>query len=142
MTTNIFYGNIEQETINNTFYRKVIFTSQHQQLVVMSIKPNDNVPQEIHPNVDQFVRIEKGHGQLLIGKNRESIYNLSDGFSFIIPAGTWHDIVNSSNNEDLKLYTIYSPPNHPPNTVEVNKPIESESKSNTRKTFNRKYQLY
>jgi mannose-6-phosphate isomerase-like protein (cupin superfamily) len=118
----IFITNIETETIHNDFYRKVLYTSQNQQIVVMSIKPKEDIEYEIHPDNDQFIRIEKGTGILLIGPKKESQYKLSDGVSVIIPKGTWHQVINTSDVDMLKLYTIYSPPHHPHDKVDVTRP--------------------
>jgi len=120
--TDIFIANIDKETIQNKFFRKVLYTTERQQIVLMSIKPQEDIPFEIHPNNDQFIRIEKGSGVLYIGPKKESNYELSDGVAMIIPAGTWHQVINTSNTDDLKLYTIYSPPHHPPDTVDINRP--------------------
>src|SRR5438552_1714999 len=107
MNNKIFTINIEKETLANIFFRKVLFTTKYQQLVIMNIKPKEDIPFEIHPNHDQFIRIEKGNGIALIGKNKESKYELHDGSIIMIPANTYHQIVNISEIEDLKLYTIY-----------------------------------
>lgn len=105
--------NLEKDTLNNEYYRIVIYTSHYQQLVLMSI--SDNIPREIHPETDQFIRIEKGQAEIII--NDSSHYLLKDGDSITVPAGTYHEVINRGNTP-LKLYTIYSPPHHPPNTVE------------------------
>lgn len=126
---NIFHIDIERETIDNTNYRKVLFTTDNQQLVVMNIKPNDDIPLEIHPLNDQFIRIEEGIGKLFIGKSEEISYDLMDGISVIIPANTWHRVVNTSNTKNLKLYTIYSPPHHNIGRIDIEKP-EQEKKTN------------
>lgn len=120
--SNIYITNIENETVKNKFFRHVLFTSGNQQLVVMSIKPKEDIPFEIHPNNDQFIRIEKGQGTLLVGPEKKSKYDLSDGIAFIIPANTWHQVINNSETEDLKLYTLYSPPHHPSGKIDVNRP--------------------
>lgn len=122
MNTNIYLTNIETDTINNEYYRKVVYTSENQQLVLMSIKPKSDIPKEIHHENDQFIRIEKGNGKLLVGPNEEESYELTDGSAFIIPRGTWHHVMNTSETEPLKLYTIYSPPHHPKDTQQVEKP--------------------
>ncbi|XWV25759.1 maninose-6P isomerase [Tupanvirus soda lake] len=119
---NIFITNIEKDTQQNNFYRKVLYTAGNVQIVLMSIKPKEDIEYEIHPDNDQFIRIEKGNGMLLVGPKRESKYELFDGVAIVIPAGTWHQIINTSNTEDLKLYTIYAPPHHPRDKVEINKP--------------------
>lgn len=116
----IFIANIEKETLDNTHYRKVLYTSSNQQLVIQTIKPNSDIKFEVHNDNDQFVRIEKGNGQLIVGEDKQLNYELSDGIAFIIPKGTWHQIINNS-SDDLKLYTIYSPPHHSPNTDQINR---------------------
>jgi mannose-6-phosphate isomerase-like protein (cupin superfamily) len=104
-----YKGNIEEITIANTNFRQVLFTSQHQQLVVMSIKPKGDIGTEIHEIVDQFLRIEQGNGELILDGEKLEV---RDGDAFIVPAGVEHNVVNTSEIEDLKIYTVYSPPHH------------------------------
>jgi mannose-6-phosphate isomerase-like protein (cupin superfamily) len=130
----IYVVNIEKETVDNTYFRKVLNTSKNQQLVVMSIKPKKHIPYEIHPDNDQFIRIEKGHGELLAGPKKEFIRELLDGMCVTIPAGTWHEIRNTSDTVDLKLYTIYSPPHHPPNEIDINGPDDLATKPTKQST--------
>lgn len=105
---------IEKETLQNKKYRHVINTTKNQQLVLMTLQPGEDIPQENHPNITQFIRIEKGHGIAVIeGKE----YALHDGISITIPQGKSHYIKNNSESEDLHLYTIYSPPHHLPDTI-------------------------
>lgn len=106
--------NIEKETLRNKFYRKVLFTGKHAQLVVMSLKPKDDIPMEVHPHIDQFIRIEKGTAYVKIGS---SSYNLKDGDAVVIPYGNKHYVKNTSATKPLKLYTIYSPAEHKPGTI-------------------------
>jgi len=115
---NAYFGNIEDLTVNNSYFRQVLFTGQHCQLVVMSLKPGEEIGAEVHPNVDQFFRIEKGMAKVVVGENEE--HNVGGGDVIIIPAGTQHNVINTS-NENLKLYTIYSPPNHPDGTIHKTK---------------------
>jgi mannose-6-phosphate isomerase-like protein (cupin superfamily) len=117
-----FRINLEKETIENNFYRHVIYTSNNTQLVLMSIKPNEEIDNEIHHNLDQFIRIEKGLGNVIYnkGKNNETKEILSNGIAIIIPAGTWHNIKNIG-SEPLKLYSIYSPPEHLNSLIQENK---------------------
>lgn len=115
---NAYFGNIEDLTLNNSYFRQVLFTGQNCQLVLMSLKPGEEIGAEVHPNVDQFFRIEKGMAKVVVGENEE--HNVGDGDAIIIPAGTKHNVINTS-NEDLKLYTIYSPPNHPDGTIHKTK---------------------
>jgi len=109
-----YVGKIEEETENNSFFRKVIFTGKHEQLVVMCLKPGEDIGVEVHDTVDQFFRIEEGEGKVIMNGEEASF---EEGFGIIVPAGTEHNIVNTSQTEELKLYTIYSPPNHPEETV-------------------------
>ena len=134
-TDDIYTVNIEKETIENNFYRKVLFTSRNLQLVVQSVKPKKDIPYEIHENVDQFIRVEKGMGKLLTGPNKEHQTDLSDGIAVIVPAETWHQIINTSDTENLKLYTIYSPPEHPKGQVEIDNPKQCGGKSHSFRNF-------
>lgn len=118
----MFHINIKEVAVKNTNYRQVLHTTPQQQLVVMSLKPKEDIDFEIHPKNDQFIRIERGRGIAYVGKNKEYRYDLSDDSVIMIPAGTWHQIVNTSTIHDLKLYTIYSPPHHPEDKIDINKP--------------------
>ena len=104
-----FNANIEKETIENTNFRKVLYTGKHSQLVLMSLKPNEEIGMEVHPDNDQFFRIEKGEGKCIIDGNE---YALKDGSAIVVPSGANHNVINTSEAEDLKLYTIYSPAHH------------------------------
>jgi len=105
---------IEKVTLKNKNYRKVLTTTKQQQLVVMNVPAGDDIKMEKHPHTTQFIRVEKGKGLAQIGNQR---FHLKDGSALVIPANTWHHIMNTGTS-DLKLYTIYSPPEHPPNTVQ------------------------
>lgn len=119
-----FYSNdIEKLTISNTDYRRVLYTGNNQQFVLMAIKPLDLIPMEIHKNHDQFIRIEQGQGIAIVSDKK---YILTKDSVIIIPANTYHEIVNTSKTEYLKLYTIYSPPEHPDKLIQKSNP-----KSNT-----------
>ncbi len=109
-----FVDNIERLTLSNKNFRKVIFTGKHSQLVLMSLKPGEDIGMEVHSGLDQFFRVDSGKGKLLMGSTEK---RLGDGFAVVVPGGVRHNIVNTSKTEDLKLYTIYSPPNHPKATV-------------------------
>ena len=125
MNSKIFYVNIEEETEKNTNFRKVLYTTNNLQLVLMSILPNDNIPRELHKEHDQFIRIEKGEGEVIItDENKKELerHILKDGISIIIPSSTWHEIRNTSDKNPLKLYSIYSPPEHKPDRVDIIKP--------------------
>jgi mannose-6-phosphate isomerase-like protein (cupin superfamily) len=104
-----FTTNIEKDTLDNYNFRKVVYTADYMQLVLMSLRPGEEIGEEIHQKTDQFFRIEKGQGKCIINDN---IYELNDGVVVIVPAGAKHNIINTSLDEDLKLYTIYSPPHH------------------------------
>lgn len=121
---NIFHIDIEKETLENNYYRKVLNTTSMQQLVVMSIKPNEGIPEEVHDENDQFIRIEKGTGMAII--NDIDIIELKHGSVIMIPTGVKHQIVNTSHTDDLKLYTIYSPPHHAPDTIDIKKNDDHE----------------
>lgn len=104
-----FCLNIEKETIVNNNFRKVLYTGKHSQLVLMSLSPKEEIGFEIHADNDQFFRFEKGTGKCIID---ETEYEVNDGFSVVVPAGARHNVINESETEDLKLYTIYSPAHH------------------------------
>lgn len=108
-----FIDNIEKLTRDNNFFRKVLFTGKHSQLVVMSLKPGEDIGLEVHQGVDQFFRVDEGEGKVIINGKEEQI---KDGFAVVVPAGSEHNIINTG-EADLKLYTIYSPPNHPDGTI-------------------------
>ena len=112
-----FYGNIEKETLANNNFRKVLFTSKHAQLVVMSLKPGEDIGLEVHKGVDQFFRFEQGEATVVIDGDE---FRVSFDDVVIVPAGSLHNIKNTTST-DLKLYTIYSPPNHPGGTLHKTK---------------------
>ena len=116
----VFVENIEELTLNNTDYRRVIFTSDYSQLVLMSIPVGEDIELEIHPYVDQFFRIEQGNGELRVGKDQSDVFPIKDRTAIVIPHNTYHRVINTG-NVPLKLYSIYSPPNHPSNKVEHSK---------------------
>jgi mannose-6-phosphate isomerase-like protein (cupin superfamily) len=113
-----FVVNIEEKTLQNTYFREVLYTSQHSQLVVMSLLPKEDIGMEVHEIVDQFIRIEKGEGKAIIDGEE---YLIKDGFSVSIPAGTQHNIINMSSENELKLYTVYSPAHHKDKTIHKTK---------------------
>ena len=100
-----FSVDIEETTLENGNFRKVLYTSKHSQLVLMSLNPGEDIGMEVHEENDQFFRFEKGQGKCVIDGNE---YELSDGVAVVVPAGAQHNIINTSKTEDLKLYTIYS----------------------------------
>lgn len=113
-----YITDIEKKTLENEFFREVLFTASNMQLVVMSLAPGEEIGLETHDDIDQFIRVEAGQGKAILN---EEEHNLEDDSIVIIPAGTRHNIVNTSTGESLKLYTIYSPPEHPDGTVHKNK---------------------
>ncbi len=122
--SNIFYEDIEKNTLENDSYRKVVYTGK-MQFVYMSIKPLDDIHMETHDDHDQFFRIEGGIGKAIVdGKE----YELKDGIGLIVPAGVSHRVVNISDKESLKLYSIYSPPEHPPGRLDVSNPDKMTQK--------------
>jgi mannose-6-phosphate isomerase-like protein (cupin superfamily) len=116
-------GNVEQVTLDNTNFRAVLYTATHIQLTVMSIPPGGEVGRESHPHLDQFLRIEEGTARVEFGPTADEIaetYDVEDDWAIIVPAGRWHNIVNTG-AEPLKLYSLYAPPEHPDGTVHVTK---------------------
>jgi mannose-6-phosphate isomerase-like protein (cupin superfamily) len=113
-----FNTNIEQDTLDNRDFRRVLYTGKHSQLVLMSLQPKEEIGLETHPENDQFLRFEGGRGAVFIDDNR---YEVADGDAVIVPAGARHNVVNLSDAEDLKIYTLYSPPHHKDGTVHQTK---------------------
>ena len=113
-----YVGKIEELTLANTYFRQVIFTAPHSQLVLMSLLPKEEIGTEMHANVDQFFRIEKGQGKVIMNGEENTI---GDGDAIVVPAGTTHNLINTSQTDELKLYTIYSPPNHPDGKIHKTK---------------------
>jgi len=109
--------NIEKASVKNSFYRKVLFTTKQLQLVLMSLKPNEEIGLERHSKTTQFIRVEQGHGIAYVNNKR---ILLKAGTALVIPQKTWHNIINTG-KRSMKLYTIYSPPEHPKKLVEKNK---------------------
>jgi len=104
-----FVINIEKETLENKNFRKVLYTSKHSQLVLMVLRPNEEIGMEVHLDNDQFFRFEKGQGKCIIDGNEHEV---KDGTAVVVPAGSQHNVINISGSEELKLYTIYSPAHH------------------------------
>jgi mannose-6-phosphate isomerase-like protein (cupin superfamily) len=119
-----FHTNIEKDTVNNENFRKVLYTGEHLQLVLMSLKPGEEIGMETHTTIDQFFRFDAGKGKCIINDTQ---YDVKDGDCVIIPAGSKHNIINNS-DKPLKLYTVYSPPNHKDDIVFKNKEEAEESK--------------
>src|SRR5690606_23944422 len=104
-----FFTNIEQATLDNNDFRRVLYTGKHAQLVLMSLAPNEEIGTEVHEDNDQFFRFEAGKGRVIID---DTTYEVGDGDAVIVPAGAKHNVVNLSATDNLKLYTLYSPPHH------------------------------
>jgi mannose-6-phosphate isomerase-like protein (cupin superfamily) len=115
-------GNIEKGTLNNKDFRHVIHTGEHEQLVFMSLKPGEDIGDEVHPHTDQFIRVESGTGKVIF--NEKETHPLNNGDATVITAGNYHNIINTSKKKPLKLYTVYAPPHHPANRINKNKPIK------------------
>ena len=109
---------IESDAIENADFRRVLYTSEYSQLVLMSLPPGEEIGLETHEANDQFFRVEKGSGKFVIDGNE---YELRDGDAVVIPSGSSHNIINVSDTDDLKLYTIYSPPHHKDGIVRATK---------------------
>jgi len=113
-----FCSNIEKDTLENANFRRVLYTGKNSQLVLMSLPPKEDIGMEVHMENDQFFRIEKGEGKCIIDGNE---YELKDGTAIVVPAGAQHNIINTSETEELKMYTIYSPAHHKDGIVRVTK---------------------
>ncbi|MEW6329269.1 MAG: cupin domain-containing protein [Candidatus Micrarchaeota archaeon] len=100
---------LEKETRDNSDFRRVLYTGKHSQLVLMSLKPGEEIGEEVHEEIDQFFRFDEGEGKVIIDGVE---HRVADGSGVIVPAGARHNVVNTSESADLKLYTIYSPPEH------------------------------
>lgn len=116
-----YVANIERETLKNTDYRRVLYTAKNSQLVLMNIQPGDEIGLETH-HLDQFIRIEQGEATAMLDGVE---YNMEDDFAVVIPAGTEHNVINTG-TEELKLYSVYSPPEHKDGVVHATKAEESE----------------
>jgi mannose-6-phosphate isomerase-like protein (cupin superfamily) len=116
-------GDIEKATLDNSTFRTEVFTGEHTQLTVMRLAPGEDIGREAHHDRDQFLRIEEGQARVELGRTEETIdetHDVEDDWAVIVPAGVWHNVVNTGTG-DLKLYSLYSPPEHPPNTVHQTK---------------------
>ena len=114
-----YVGNIEKQTLENTSFRRVLFTGKHAQLVVMSLGPGEDIGDEVHQNVDQFFRIEQGEARFVFNEGQE--HAVREGGVVVVPAGTYHNVINASKTAPLKLSTLYAPPNHLEGTVHKTK---------------------
>lgn len=104
-----YLGNIEELTQKNAYFRHVLYTGQHSQLVLMCLQTQEDIGEEVHEIVDQFIRIEVGEGKVIMNGKEHAI---KEGDAFIIPAQIKHNVINTSSEKELKLYTVYSPPHH------------------------------
>jgi mannose-6-phosphate isomerase-like protein (cupin superfamily) len=114
-----FVIDINEATKRNNTFRTALWTGEHLQLTLMSINVGEDIGLEIHPNLDQFLRVEEGQGIVQMGESEDNLdfqRRISDDFAFIIPANTWHNVINTG-NIPLKIYSIYAPPQHPFGTV-------------------------
>jgi mannose-6-phosphate isomerase-like protein (cupin superfamily) len=112
-------GDIERVTLGNGTFRTVVFTGDHTQLTVMRLAPGEDIGRERHADRDQFIRIEEGQARLELGRSEDRVdeaHDVSDDWAMVIPAGTWHNVINTGTG-DLNLYSLYSPPEHPDRTV-------------------------
>lgn len=112
-------GDVEQATLDNDTFRTVLFTGEHTQLTVMRLGPGEDIGREAHSHLDQFLRIEQGSARVELGRSEDQIdetHEVEDDWAIIVPAGVWHNVVNTGSGE-VKLYSLYSPPEHPDGTV-------------------------
>ena len=110
---------IERATLENENFRTVLHTGEHVQLTVMQLLPGEDIGRERHPHTDQFLRIESGTGRVEFGRNEDAVdetHDVEEDWAIVVPAGVWHNVVNTGNG-DLKLYSLYAPPEHPDGTV-------------------------
>jgi mannose-6-phosphate isomerase-like protein (cupin superfamily) len=113
-----YVDNIEKITLENNYFRQVVYTGQHEQLVVMSLKPSEDIGMEKHEITDQFLRVEKGEGKVIMNGEEHEV---KDGFAIIVPAGAEHNVINTSAENPMKIYTLYSPPHHKDGTIHKTK---------------------
>jgi mannose-6-phosphate isomerase-like protein (cupin superfamily) len=114
-----YIGPIEKQTLKNNYFREVLFTGKYCQLVVMCLQPAEEIGNEVHPKVDQFFRIEEGEAKFVFNGSEEHL--VQNGEAVVVPAGTFHNVINTSKTKHLRLYTVYSPPNHPDGTIHKTK---------------------
>ena len=119
-----YNANIEQLTLENSNFRKVLYTLNGLQLVLMALKPGEEIGAEIHHENDQFFRFESGKGKVMID---ESVYEIEDGSVIIVPKGSNHNVINTSDTEELKMYTIYTPAHHKDGVIHATKAIAEEA---------------
>ena len=122
-----YVGSIDTVTLENEYFRQVLFTGPHMQLVVMCLEPGEDIGKEMHADVDQFFRIEQGEGEVVF--NDTEHHPVHDGDAIVVPAGTWHNVINTSTTAPLKVYTLYAPPNHAAGTVHRTKAAADAAES-------------
>ena len=124
-------GDVEKVTLENDTFRTVVFTGEHTQLTVMRLEPEGDIGREAHDHLDQFLRIEQGQGRVELGPTEDEItetHEVQDDWAVIVPAGVWHNVVNTG-SRDLKLYSLYSPPEHPDGTVHETRAESDEAEA-------------
>lgn len=114
-----YVGPIEKTTLKNAYFRQVLFTGKYSQLVVMCLQPSEEIGNEVHSDVDQFFRIEEGEARFVFNGKEEHV--VGDGDAVVVPAGTYHNVINTSSTKPLRLYTVYTPPEHPDGTIHKTK---------------------
>lgn len=125
-----FFGSIERATLNNSFFRHVLFTGKHEQLVVMCLQKGEDIGEETHEDTDQFFRIEEGEVKFVLNGKEEHIAHSGD--AVVVPAGTRHNVINNSDSKLVRLYTVYSSPQHPDGAVEKTREDAEEAKAAVR----------
>ena len=116
-------GNVERATLENENFRTVVFTGDRLQLTVMRLAPGEEIGVEMHDHLDQFLRIEQGTAKVTFGSSPDQVdeeHQVEDDWAIVVPGGTWHNVINTGDG-DLKLYSLYAPPEHPPETVHKTK---------------------
>ena len=124
-------GDVEKVTLDNDTFRTVVFTGAHTQLTVMRLGPGEDIGREAHEHFDQFLRIEQGRGRVELGPTEDETtetHDVEDDWAVIVPAGVWHNVVNTGSG-DLKLYSLYSPPEHPDGTVHKTRAESDEAEA-------------
>ncbi len=119
-----YVTNIERDTLANEDYRRVLYTGPNTQLVLMTLQPGEEIGRERHDGHDQFLRVEAGNGEVVLNGARQP---LRDGSAVVIPSGVEHNVINTSTDSPLRLYTLYSPPEHPDGTVQHSRPAEASA---------------
>jgi mannose-6-phosphate isomerase-like protein (cupin superfamily) len=125
----VWIDDIERATLDNDTFRTVLFTGEHTQLTVMRLGRGEDIGREAHDHIDQFIRIEQGSARVELGASEDRVdetYEVGDDWAVIVPAGVWHNVVNTGDGE-LKLYSLYSPPEHPDGTVHKTKTEAEEA---------------